>query len=308
VIHSWFNLPLRYSFSVLLGQEHRGCAPVPLDVPIEDAQWHALAPPQRRQRTLEAVRRLLLRESEVQRVLVIFEDLHWVDSETQALLDALVESLPAARLLLLVNYRPEYQDSWTNRTYYRQLRIDPLRPESAETFLHGLMGQDAALDTLKRLLIERTQGNPLFLEESVRILAETGTLVGELGAYRLTRAIEGIRVPATIQTLLAARIDRLPSADKRLLQSAAVIGKDVPVALLQAIADVPEAELGSPLTRLQAAEFLYEAQVFPDILYTFKHVLTHEVAYGSLLQDRRCLLHRRDVAAIEDLYGDRLGE
>jgi class 3 adenylate cyclase/tetratricopeptide (TPR) repeat protein len=279
-----------------------------LDLPVDDAAWDALDPPQRRQRTLDAVKRLLLRESQVQPLLVLFEDLHWIDSETQALLDGLMESLPTARMLLLVNYRPEYEHAWGRKTYYLQLRIDPLPPESAEALLRALLGEDRTLEPLKRVLIERTEGNPFFLEESVRTLVETQVLVGERGAYRMTRVPELWQIPATAQAILAARIDRLAPEDKRLLQTAAVIGKDVPLALLQAIADVPEDTLRRGLTDLQAAEFLYETSLFPDLEYTFKHALTHEVAYGSVLQDRRRALHTSIVGAIEALYPDRLTE
>jgi class 3 adenylate cyclase/tetratricopeptide (TPR) repeat protein len=279
-----------------------------LDVPVEDPQWQALDPPQRRQRTLDACKRLLLRESQVQPLLLVFEDLHWIDSETQALLDSLLESLPTARLLLLVNYRPEYQHGWGSKTYYTQLRIDPLPPESADALLQALLGTDPGLGPLMQLLIGRTQGNPFFLEESVRTLVETQVLAGERGAYRLAQALPDIQVPATVQAVLAARIDRLPPDEKHLLQAAAVIGKDVPVVLLQAIAERPEEALRRGLTNLQAAEFLYETSLFPDLEYTFKHALTHDVAYGSLLQDRRRALHIQIVAAIEQLYADRLSE
>ncbi len=279
-----------------------------LDVPVDDAAWDALDPSQRRQRTLEAVKRLLLRESQVQPLLVIFEDLHWIDSETQALLDGLIESLPTARVLLLVNYRPEYQHAWGRKTYYLQLRIDPLPPESAGELLNALLGEDQTLEPLKRVLMERTEGNPFFLEESVQTLVETKVLVGERGAYRLARAPESWQIPATAQAILAARIDRLAPEDKRLLQAASVIGKDVPFALLRAIADVPEDSLRRGLSDLQQAEFLYETSLFPDLEYTFKHALTHDVGYGSVLQDRRRALHIRIVEAIEALYPDRLTE
>jgi predicted ATPase len=227
-------------------------------------------PSQRRQRLLEALKRVLLRESLVQPLLLVFEDLHWIDSETQALLDSLVESLPTAQVLLLVNYRPEYTHRWGNKTYYTQLRLDPLPPESAEVFLQGLLGDDPGLEPLKRLLIERTAGNPFFLEESVRTLVETQVLVGEPGAYRLAQALPTIQVPATVQAILAARIDRLPADDKRLLQTAAVIGTDVPLPLLQAITELPETALYRSLTHLQAAEFLFETRFFPEREYTFK--------------------------------------
>src|SRR5712691_1466295 len=279
-----------------------------LEVLPEDSAFLRLDPPQRRQRTLDALKRLLIRESQVQPLLLVFEDLHWIDTETQALLDSLVESLPTARLLLLVNYRPEYQHGWGSKTYYTQLRLDPLPPTSAEEFLHALVGDEASLAPLRTLLIARTEGNPFFLEESIRTLVETQVLVGEPGAYRLAQALPTIQVPDTVQAVLAARIDRLPPEDKRLLQTAAVIGHELPLPLLQAIAEAPEDALRRSLAHLQAAEFLYETRLFPELEYTFKHALTHEVAYGSLLQERRRALHAQIVAALEALAGGRLTE
>ena len=279
-----------------------------LDAPVDDPQWQRLDPPQRRQQTLDGIKRLLLRESQVQPLLLVFEDLHWIDAETQAFLDSVVESLPTARLLLLVNYRPEYQHAWGSRTYYRQLRIDPLLPENAEQLLEALLGNDPGLQPLTRLLIERTEGNPFFLEESVRTLVETKVLAGERGAYRLARASHTLQIPATAQAILAARIDRLAPDDKRLLQATSVIGKDVPFTLLQAVAEGSEESLRRGLATLQAAEFLYEARLFPDLEYTFKHALTREVAYASLLQGRRQLVHSRIVEAIEQRYTNRLAE
>ena len=279
-----------------------------LDVPVDDPKWKALDPAQRRQLTLGAVKLLLLRESQVQPLILLFEDLHWIDSETQAVLDSLVESLPTARMLLLVNYRPEYQHGWGSKTYYHQLRIDPLAAESAQELLDGLFGKDISWQPLKKALIERTEGNPFFLEESVRTLVETKVLTGERGSYRLEKTLQSTQVPMTVQAVLAARIDRLAPEEKRLLQSAAVIGKDVPFRLLQGIADQSEQELRRGLTDLQAAEFLYETRLFPDLEYTFKHALTHEVAYGSVLHERRRALHARIVETIENLFSDRIAE
>jgi class 3 adenylate cyclase/tetratricopeptide (TPR) repeat protein len=279
-----------------------------LEVPVEEQAWHALDPLQRRRQTLEAAKRLLLRESQVQPLLVVFEDLHWIDTETQAVLDLLVESLPTARILLLVNYRPEYQHSWGAKTPYTQLRLDPLPPASAEELLQTLLGHDPSLESVKPRLVAQTQGNPFFLEESVRTLIETGVLVGERGAYHLAKPLDDLQIPATVQAVLAARIDRLQPGDKAILQTASVIGKDVPLALLQAIAEQPEDELHAAIGRLQAAEFLYETRLFPEPEYTFKHALTHEVAYGSLLQGRRRSLHARIVEALEALAGERVGE
>jgi class 3 adenylate cyclase/tetratricopeptide (TPR) repeat protein len=277
-----------------------------LDVPIDDPAWAALEPLQRRRRTLEAIKAVLLRESEVQPVVLVFEDLHWVDSETQALLDSLVESLPTARVLLLVTYRPEYQHGWASRSYYSQRRIDPLPPQNAEELLRDLLGDDPSLARLKGLLLKR--GNPFFLEEIVRTLIEAGSLEGARGTYRLVRPLHALQIPSTVQAILAARIDRLPPEDKQLLQAASVIGKDVPCAVLQAIAGLPADALHRGLADLQEHEFLYEVRPLPDREYTFKHALTHEVTYGSLLAIARRALHEHVVAAILRLYPNRLAE
>jgi class 3 adenylate cyclase len=272
-----------------------------LEAPVDDAAWERLDALHRRQHTLDAVKRLLLRESQAQPLILVLENLHWIDSETQALLDRLVESLPTARLLLLVNYRPEYQHGWGSKTCYIQLRLDPLLPENARELLHDLLGEDPSLGALKARLIEWTEGNPFFLEETIQTLVETHALVGVRGAYRLMKPLGTIQVPATVQAVLAARIDRLPVEEKHLLQSAAVIGKDVPHALLQTIAALPETTLHHGLDHLQAAELLYETSLFPEIEYTFKHALTQQVAYGSLLHERQRALHRRVGDELERL-------
>ncbi len=279
-----------------------------LDTLPEDSPFRALEPPDRRRRTLQAIKALLLRESRVQPLVLLFEDLHWIDGETQAILDGLLDSLPAAPILLLVNYRPEYQHGWGSRTCYRQLRIDPLGGESADELLGALLGADPSLDALKRLLLERTQGNPFFLEESVRGLLEVGALAGERGGHRLTRPVTALQVPASVQALLASRIDRLAAEDKHLLETASAIGKDVPYPLLAAVAGGEESALQQSLARLQGAEFLYETRLFPEAEYTFKHALTHEVAYAGLVLERRRAVHARIVEAIERIHAGRLEE
>ena len=277
-----------------------------LDVPVDDPAWRGLEPAQRRQQTLDAVKRLLLREAREQPLLVIFEDLHWIDGETQALLDALVEALGSARLLLLVNYRPEYQHAWGSKSVYSQVRLDALPVETVDELLDVLLGEETSLAPLRPLLVKR--GNPFFLEETVRTLVETGVLVGERGRYRLIHPVQAIQVPPTVQVVLAARIDRLAAEDKRLLQTASVIGKDVSHALLRAIADLPDDALHRGLDRLQAAEFLVETGLYPDVAYSFKHALTHEVASASVLQERKRALHARIVDALEGLAPERRAE
>jgi tetratricopeptide (TPR) repeat protein len=207
-----------------------------------------------------------------------------------------------------VNYRPGYQHDWASRPNFTQLRVEPLELPGAQDLLDALLGDDPALEPLKQLLAERTGGNPFFLEESVRSFAELGTLSGTRGAYHPTGSLAAIQVPATVQPMIAARIDRLPPAHKQLLQAATVIGTSVPFPLLQAIADLPEDALRQGLAHLQSAEFVYETSLFPEPEYTFKHALTHEVAYASLLHEHRRTLHAQILEATERLYADRLAE
>jgi class 3 adenylate cyclase/tetratricopeptide (TPR) repeat protein len=279
-----------------------------LTVSATDAAWEALDPAQRRQRIVDAVKGLLVRESQTRPVVVVIEDLHWIDAETQALLDTLVEAIRAARILVLVNYRPEYAHGWSSKAYYRQVRVDPLPFRSAAELLESLLGDDATVAPLTPLLIERTEGTPFFLEESVRMLVETGALVGERGAYRLVKPLATIEVPATVNAILAARIDRLLPEDKHRLQAASVVGKDIPLPLLVAIADAEEDEVRHSLDRLQAAELVHETQLFPDLEYAFTHALTHDVAYGTLLHDRRRALHVKTLEAIEAQHPTRLAD
>jgi len=279
-----------------------------LDLPTWDDSWATLDPPRRRRAIHAAVRRLLLRLSESQPLLLVVEDLHWIDSETQALLDGLVENVLAAKLVLLVNYRPEYTHGWGSKSVYTQVRIDPLETASAGQLLRSLLGGDDVLDPLKQHLIERTGGNPLFLEEMVRSLVETSVLVGRRGNYTVTQDVGEVHVPASVQVILAARIDRLEPEAKQLIQTAAVIGKDVPFELFREVAEISADALHGLLSRLQSAELLYPTRLFPEPAYTFKHALTHDVAYGSLLHDRRMALHARIVAALETLYANRLDE
>lgn len=264
--------------------------------------------PQRRLRTLDAIKALLLRESRRRPMVLALEDGHWLDSESQALLDTLGEGVPTARLLLLVTYRPEYRHRWGGYSYYTQLRVDPLRPASAKEFLRSLVGDDLSLADVTERLIEWTAGNPLFLEETVRSLAEAGTLVGERGACRLAIPVTSLQIPGSVEDVLAERIDRLRESERALLQSAAVIGRDVPSAILSPVVAMPQEELRQGLGLLREAEFLYEAGSFPESAYTFKHPLTHAIAYRSLPDARRRALHAAVLLAMEAIYADRLPE
>jgi class 3 adenylate cyclase/tetratricopeptide (TPR) repeat protein len=279
-----------------------------LDALDPDDPFRSLDLAQRRQSTYQAVVRLLLSESRVRPVIAVFEDLHWHDSLSLGLLSELVVAAQYARLLLVVSYRPEYRDEWRNRPNYRQIRLDPLGSESLAEFLQALVGPDPSLAPLKNFLERRASGNPFFAEEIVRRLVDTTVVVVVRGGYRLARPFSSTEVPPTVQAVLAARIDALPPSHKHLLQEAAVIGHEVPFGLLHAICGLSEDQLRGLLDSLQAAEFLYSTQLFPDLQYTFKHALTHDVTYSGVLHERRREIHARVVNAIEKLYADRLGE
>jgi class 3 adenylate cyclase/tetratricopeptide (TPR) repeat protein len=279
-----------------------------LDPQPDDLQPAPSDRPQRRQRISEAIKRLLLRESEAQPLLLVIEDLHSIDPETQVLIDEIIDGLPAARILLLVSCRPEYRHGWAGKSYYTQVRVDPLVPDMANEMLNALVGPDSGLAPLKHLLIEKTGGTPFFLEESVRSLVETGVLSGKPASYRTTTSVLELKVPATIEALLISRIDRLAPVDRRLLQAAAVIGYQFPRKILQAVGNLSPEQLREALKRLQASEFLYETSLFPDIEYRFKHALIHDAAYQMLSADRRRTLHTAALIAGEQLYADRLFE
>jgi predicted ATPase len=266
-------------------------------------------PQVKRQRTFEAVTRLLLRESLNQPLLVLVEDLHWLDRETEAWLHRLSERVATARLLL-VNYRPEYQHPWGSKSYYTQLRLAPLGPAEAQELLTTLLGDDADLRPLTQLILAKTEGNPFFMEEIVQTLVEQGVCVRDPagGATRLTRPLTALQLPPTVQGVLAARIDRLPAEEKALLQTLAVLGKEFSLGLLTGVVDQSEATLHRLLAHLQAAEFIYEQPAFPEPEYIFKHALTQEVAYHSLLLERRRVVHEQAAQALETLFADRLEE
>ncbi len=279
-----------------------------LRVPFDNVDWRDAEPAQRRERTLDAIRRLVLLEGGNRPLLLVFEDLHWVDIPTQDVLDRLVEVLPATRVMVLATYRPEYRHPWEVKDCYAEIRLDPLPRGTAELMLGRLLGDGASLSWLKPILLDRTEGNPFFLEECVRALVASKVLGGQRGAYRVMTEPSNIEVPETVHAVLAARIDLLAAVDKRLLQTASVIGRNVPMSLLQIVAELSEEVLLEGLGRLQAAAFLLETDAFPAPAYAFAHSLTQEVAYRSVLLGRRRALHGQVMLAMERHYGDRRGE
>jgi class 3 adenylate cyclase/tetratricopeptide (TPR) repeat protein len=281
-----------------------------LDIQEENqgsSEWIELHPAVRRLRTIDAIKRFLLKLSNARPLILLIEDSHWIDTESQAVIDALVDMLPYARILLLVTYRIEYEHSWTGRDFYTQIRIGPLSHSVLEEFVTDLLGRDSSLISLRKKLIEHTEGNPFFLEESIRSLADSHVLIGERGAYRLADSVDHLTIPASVKSVLAARIDRLSREEKKLLQAAAVVGKDVSVEVLALAVEEAGDEVESALKALQKSEFLVEIKTSPRE-FTFKHALTHDVAYAGLIQERRKVLHAATLNAVERLYQDRLAE
>lgn len=264
----------------------------------------------RRDRTFNAITQLLARESRNQPIELLFEDLQWLDCETEAFLAYLIDHLASTPILLLVNYRPEYQPAWTGAGHCSQLRLEPLGPVEAQALLATQLGDDPTLIPLKQLILDKTEGNPFFMEEVVQTLVEEKLLLGEAGQFRIEQTPAALHIPTTVQGVLAARIDRLPVPEKELLQTLAVIGKEFPFSLIQYICDGRDARtddnLCNLLARLEAAEFIYQRPAFPEVEYSFKHALTQEVAGHSLLTERRSALHERTAQAIEALFPTRI--
>jgi predicted ATPase len=248
---------------------------------------------------VEAVQKLLHLRAVVEPVLLVIEDLHWLDPASRQVIESLAESLTAARLALLVNFRPEFAHGWAGLGHYRQLRVEPLSANGAQALLDRLLGQHPSMAPLRCQLATRAGGNPFFLEECVRAAAGTPGLLAEApGAYRLVGDPDAVVLPTTVQAVIGARIDRLAPEDKRLLQVASVIGTEPPAALLRAVSGLPEEAFEASLARLQSGEFLVPLRLVPDVAYRFRHALTHEVAYGSLLRQDRRELHLRVLRAM----------
>ena len=256
----------------------------------------------RKSRILEAVTRLFLAEADRRPLILMVEDLHWLDDESQALLDRIADVVGNSRMLLLVNYRPEYAHRWGDKSCCVRLRLESLGGGSADEMLSAILGDDEALLPLKKLIITTTGGVPFFMEETVQVLFDEGALKRQNGAVRLIRPLDSLKIPPTVQAILAARIDRLHNDEKNLLQTLAILGREFVLSLARVVAAKSEDELERLIVRLQLGEFVYEQPSITDVEYIFKHALTQEVAYNSLLLERRKQLHEHVGHAIETIY------
>jgi adenylate cyclase len=267
-----------------------------------------LDPAARQRQLIGLMRQVIQSVSEAQPTVTMIEDLHWLDTASAEFVEHLVDARAGSRSLLLVNFRPEYRAEWMQKSWYRQIPLTPLGRESIAELLADLLGNDASLTGLAGPIHARTGGNPFFTEEVAQSLVESGHLTGTRGAYRLVTPIERLEVPATVQAVLAARIDRLPEREKRLLQVASVIGKDFAEPLLAEVAELPAEKLKAGLAALHRAEFIHEQALYPAAEYAFKHPLTQEVALGSQLRERRRQVHAAVARAIERQDAEHLDE
>jgi adenylate cyclase len=270
-----------------------------MGVPDPERPGEELEPEARERLLVEIVKRLTRARSERQPAVWLIEDLHWLDGASDAIVGLLVEAVPDTRSLLILNFRPEYRARWGQMSFYQQLPLLPLGPEDVGDLLVDLLGPDPALAELSRRIQERTAGNPFFVEEVVHTLQEEGFLEGSKGAYRLARPIEELRIPAVVQSVLAARIDRLPEREKQVLQAASVVGSSFSRSLLGRIHSLPAVDLDDSLRALVSAELIYEEFLYPEPEYAFRHPLTREVAYGSQLGDRRARVHAAVAETLE---------
>jgi len=266
---------------------------------VEDPDWPTLDPAVRRQRMMATAKDLFLRCAQNRPLLLWFEDMQWTDVETRDVVEGLVDSIGATRLLVILTCRPEYDPRRGNKDGFTSIHLDPLQTGAADQLVRALLGNDAANAELRALIVERTEGTPLFIEETIRTLVESGVLRMRAGRYELTREIREIRIPETVQSVIAARIDSLSPKRKTLLQIASVIGSEIPLLLLREVVDLAEEELQNLLAELQAAQFLYETPNATSLQLKFSHALVHEVAYGGLISAKRQMLHARVLRAME---------
>jgi tetratricopeptide (TPR) repeat protein len=278
-----------------------------LSLKVEDNTYQKLDPMQKREKTFEAIRDLLVRESQNRPIILVVEDLHWIDKTSEEFLSYLIEWLANTHILLILLYRPEYTHPWGSKSYYNRIGLDQLTAKSSARLIQAILEGGQAVPELSELILNRAAGNPLFMEEFTHALLENGSIQRKDRKYLLVKEVSEIQVPDTIQGIIAARMDRLEDDLKKTMQVASVVGRDFAFRILQTITGMRE-ELKSYLLNLQGLEFIYEKRLFPELEYVFKHALTQEVAYNSLLQKRRKEIHEKIGRAIEELYAERIEE
>ena len=278
-----------------------------LSLQVDDNEYQKLEPKQRRERTFEAIRDLLIRISQKKPMVLAFEDLHWVDKSTNEFIGYLIGSLAKTRIMLILLYRPEYSHPWGNRSYYNRVSVSQLGADSSTKLVKAILEGGEIVPEIRDLILRKADGNPFFMEEFTHSLIESRAIRKRGHAYVMDGKISDVQIPGTLQGIIAARMDRLEENLKHTMQVASVIGRDFAFRILQIITGMRD-ELKSTLVDLQGLEFIYKKNIFPELEYIFKHAITQEVAYNSLLVSRRKEIHEKVGKAIEQLYSDKLPE
>jgi predicted ATPase/energy-coupling factor transporter ATP-binding protein EcfA2 len=278
-----------------------------LALKVDDEDFSKLEPQQKREKTFEAIRNLLIRISQERPLVLAVEDLHWIDNTSEEFLNYLIGSLASTHILLVLLYRPEYTHQWGSKSYYRKIGLNQLTTQSSAELVQAILEGGEVSPEIRELILNRTSGNPLYMEELTHSLLENGSIQKKDHQFVLSGKASDIRIPDTIQGIIAARMDRLEDNLKRTMQVASVIGRDFAFRILQTITGLQE-ELKAHILNLQGLEFIYEKSLFPELEYIFKHALTQEVAYNSLLHKKRKEIHGKIGRAIEQIYAERLEE
>jgi len=265
-----------------------------------------MSPEVRKDRIIEALRRIVLKGSEIRPLIMAFEDLHWIDKSSEDQLKHLLESIPGARILLIFTYRPEFVHTWGAKSFHSQVTLSRLSNRESLAMVTNLLGTEDIERDLEEFILEKTEGVPFFIEELIKSLKELKIIEREDNRYRITKDIKEVTIPATVQDVIMARVDSLPEEMKGLLQTVSVVGRESSYDLIKRVTGLTEQELLSQLSVLKESELLYERGIYPQSTYIFKHALTQEVAYNSLLLKRRKEIHEGIGRAMEALYPDRL--
>jgi class 3 adenylate cyclase/tetratricopeptide (TPR) repeat protein len=296
---------------LLLGEDFLDVLPLVFEfLGVADPERPApsMEPEQKQRRMTEFLRRVVRLQSGRAPMVILIDDLHWIDRASDEVVAQLADAIEGARSMFLVNFRPEYDGAWMKSSHYQQLPLLPLGPEGIEAMLGELLGANPSVKELKSRIRERTGGNPFFIEEIVQSLAESGALEGARGSQRMVQPLDAVSIPPTVHVVLAARIDRLPDREKALLQTASVIGRKFSELVLKKVAGLAETELVASLVVLSRGEFVHQESLYPEVEYAFKHPLTQEAAYRSQLSERRKEIHAAVAGAIHDSYPDQLEE
>jgi class 3 adenylate cyclase/tetratricopeptide (TPR) repeat protein len=266
----------------------------------------SMSPEARKDRMIEAIKRIVLKGSEMKPLIIAIEDLHWLDKSSEDVVRSILESIPGTGIFLIFTYRPEFVHTWGAKSYHNQLTLHRLSNRESLEIVNHILGTKGIEKALEELILEKAEGVPFFIEEFIKSLRDLKIIERKENTYQLSKDIHQLTIPSTIQDVIMARVDSLPEGAKEVLQTGSVIEREFNYGLISRVAGLPENELLSHLSALKDSELLYERGIYPQSNYIFKHALTREVVYDSILAKRKKKLHEEIGNAIEELYRDNL--